>query len=353
MTFGTLSVLDTLASSQQTVTEFGEDQAFGAISAALAVHNVLVAEQLADLVEFTNVRLGRYGGVSEGEMEDVDEFGAVDTQKVSAGQNIGTPLRAAQYAVQWTRLYMQTHTASELAAQYNAGKDADIRGIQRGIRRAIYLPTNNLAYKDRRVDNVVLPILALLNADGQAIPYGPDGEAFDGATHTHYLATAALVAANVSALIETVVEHGVQGQVMLYINRAQEAAIRAMANFQPYMDARTIPSTTTSRADGDLDMTRYNNRAIGTFDAAEVWVKPWVLASYPFSFDKRGTGKPLRFRTRSGQPTGMGALNLAADHEHYPLRAQHMEREYGISVWNRANGAVLFTGGASYVAPSI
>ncbi len=349
--YGTLSVLDQLNASQQTVTEFGEDQAFDAIQRSLDAHNAITAEALGDLVEFTSDNLRRYGTVSTMEMEEVDEFGAVDTQKMTAGANVGFPLRKSQIAIQWTRTFMLTQRAGELAAQAVAAQEADRRGIQRSIKRAVFGPTNSLTYVDRLVDNVTLPLRALVNADGTGIPNGPNGEAFDGATHTHYLATAALVAANVSALIETVVEHGVTGQVRLYINRAQEAAIRAMANFQPYMDARIIPSVNASRADGALLMTNINSRAIGTFDAAEVWVKPWIPASYLFAFDARTTAKPLAFRTRTGAPTGLGALAIAADHEHYPLRAQHMEREYGISVYTRTAGAVLYVGSASYVAP--
>jgi hypothetical protein len=248
---------------------------------------------------------------------------------------------------------MLTQTAGELAGQYVAARDADMRAIYRNMKRAIFVPTNNLTYLDRLQSNVVLPLRALLNADGTGIPNGPNGETFDGATHTHYLATAALVAANVSSLIETVVEHGTAGMVRLYINRAQEAAIRAMPNFQPYIDARITPASTTSRANGALDMVNLGNRAIGTFDAAEVWIKPWIVAGYLFAFDFRSTQKTLCFRTRTGQPTGLGALAIAADHEHYPLRAQHMEREYGIGVFNRTNGAVLFAGGGSYVSPVI
>ena len=349
--YGTLSVLDTLAASQQSVTEFGEDSAFAAIQTALDIHNAMVAEALDDLCEFTADNLRRYGSVANMEMEEVDEFGAVDTQKVSAGENVGFPLRKPQIAIGWTRTFMMTQPVAELAAQFTAAQEADRRRIMRDIKRALMTPTNNLTYRDRLVKNVVLPLRALVNADGGAVPSGPNGETFDGATHTHYLATAALTAANVSALIETVIEHGIAGQLRVYINRAQEAAIRAMPNFTGYVDARILPGSGSTVANGALDTTNLGNRAIGIFDVAEVWVKPWIPASYLFAFDRRGVMKPLAFRTRTGQPTGLGALTIAADHEHYPLRAQHLEREYGISAYTRTNGAVLYTGGGAYVAP--
>jgi hypothetical protein len=57
-------------------------------------------------------------------------------------------------------------------------------------------------------------------------------------------------------------------------------------------------------------------------------------------------------RTR---PNG-GNLELAFEDERYPLRARGWEREFGVAVWQRTNGAVLYidTGAAgAYVAPTI
>jgi hypothetical protein len=352
--YGTLQVTDLLAATGQTIADYGEDLAFGAIANGLAAHNALVADMVTGLAQVTGERLGRFGSTGSGEMIDLDEGGAPDTQKVTAGANVGWPLRKVGYAIQWTRTYMMTKTPAELAGQFDAAKDADLRRIQRDMARALFTATNNLTYVDRLTDNAVLPVRALLNADSTGIPYGPNGETFNGATHTHYLGTASLVAANVSALIETVVEHGVGSGMKLYINRAQEAAIRAMTgNFTAYIDARITPPTTAAYAGGNLDTTQLYNRAIGVFDAAEVWIKPWVPSGYLFATDSSTPMKPLRIRTRSGTLDGLGSLSIAADHEHYPLRAQTMDREFGVAAWTRWNGAALYTGNATYSSPTI
>ena len=89
------------------------------------------------------------------------------------------------------------------------------------------------------------------------------------------------------------------------------------------------------------------------FDAAEVWVKPWIPANYMFATDVSTPQKPLRIRTRTGALTGLGAFQIAADHEHYPLRAQTMDREFGVAAWTRWNGAALLTNNATYSAPTI
>lgn len=352
--YGTLGVSDLLAATGQSIADYGEDRAYEALANGLAAHNALVKDMVTELCEVTSDRLSRFGTTGGGEMVEVDEYGAADTQKSVPGSNVGFPLRKQQYAVQWTNTFMLTNTPAELAGQFTAGSDADLRRIQRDIARALFKPTNNLTYVDRLTDLAVLPIRAFLNADSTGIPYGPNGEVFDGTTHTHYLGTASLVAANVSALIETVVEHGVGGGVRLFINRAQEAAIRAMtSNFTAYTDTRIIYADTVTRASGANDVTLLYNKSIGIFDAAEVWIKPWVPAGYLFVADTNTPMKPLRLRTRTGTLDGLGALRIAAEHSHYPLYAKTMEREYGISPWTRWNGAALFTTNATYANPTI
>jgi hypothetical protein len=50
---------------------------------------------------------------------------------------------------------------------------------------------------------------------------------------------------------------------------------------------------------------------------------------------------------------GSFMLTLMAEDERHPLRARAWEAEYGFGVWTRTNGAVLYTGGTSYVSPTI
>lgn len=347
MTYGTLSVTDLLATTQQSVAQVGEQRVFQTLSDDLMVHNARVAGMTTALMDTTTDRQRRYGGPDSMVMEELGEFGTPDAQKVTAGDTVAFPLRLAGISVQWTRKYLQNNPASELAAQYVGIKSADVKRIERDIKRAFYTPTNT-TFVDRLVDNVSLAVKALVNADSASIPLGPEGDSFDGATHTHYLATASLIAANITSLISTVLEHHNTGQVIVAINQADEAAVRALTGFTAYLDPRLTLGTQANQPGQRLDLMNPTNRAIGIFGAAEVWVKPWVLASYPVAWST--AAKPLVMRIRSAQAAG---LAIAADNETHPLRAQTMEREYGISVWNRTAAAVLYTGGGSYSAPAI
>lgn len=352
MTYGTLSVLDTLASSQQTIAQYGEDNAWEAIQASLTAHNRVTDEMLATFVETTTDRQRRYGGEDQAILDEVDEYGRADAQKVTAGATVGFPLRRFEASVQWTRLFFENTTAAQLAAQFTAIQSADVRTMQRELKRAIYRAAN-YSYLDRYVDSITLAVKRLVNADSQPIPLGPNGEVFNAATHTHYLATASLVAANVQNLLETVIEHHSTGQAVLVISRTDETAVRALTGFTAYLDARLVPATNAVNARGTLDNTVLNNRAIGVFSsggvAAEVWVKPWAIASYLFAY-VAGAPQPLVLRRRA---TGTTGLRVEAENENFPLRARTMGNEYGFGIWHRTNGAVLYTGGGAYTDPTI
>lgn len=205
-----------------------------------------------------------------------------------------------------------------------------------------------IGYLDRYASRLTYNLRALLNGDGEPIPTSPNGTDF-ASNHTHYLASSTLTSAAVKSLINTVIEHGHGGDIVVYINKSDEAAFRALAEFRPYIDARTTIASTDRVAVGSLDTTNLDNRAIGIFEGAEVWVKPWIPVSYAFCYSKTGP-KPLGFRVREG--TTLSELAIEAELEQHPLRAQIMSREYGIAAWNRTNGAVLYFGGASYVEPA-
>jgi hypothetical protein len=313
-------------------------------------HNQIQMDMVADLVETTTERLVGTGGVDTMQMDEMDEFGRADAQKITVGNALGFPLRKYGGAIQWTRSYFEEVTLIEFVAQVDAMLTADELNIQKQIKRAIFL-SSNYSFTDKFKDRLSLPVKRLVNADSFPLPTGPNGEVFTASSHTHYVArVSTLAASDVSAIIANVTEHYASGMARLYINQAQEAAIRAMtSNFTAYIDARIIPASTAQVARGELDMTNIYDRAIGIFDAAEVWVKPWIPANYLLA-TLVGPQKPLAWRTRR---VGSGGFGLDYENESYPLRARQYGREFGIGVWNRTNGAVLYVGGTSYSDPTI
>lgn len=349
--FGTISTLDTLASIRQSVLDFGEDKAWDSIGVALAAHNVQVNDMLGTLVERTTDSRRAYGTTDAKTMQELDQWGQGDAQKVTAGVSVDFPLRRYGDSLQWTRQWMMSNTVAQLAAEVSAIMDADRLNFIKQVKRAIYFPTNTTFIDKLGMPaGISLNIKAFLNADSAGIPVGPNGEVFVGSSHTHYLATASMIAANLAALILTVQEHYNTGVPIVYVSSTDEAAVRALTGFVPAVDPRLIQATTVTRPAQGLDMANLYDRFIGYFGAAELYVKPTAIAGYLFAY-VQGQPAPLVMRV----PTfgGLDQLSLMAEDERYPLRARTYERQFGVSVWQRMGGAVLYTGSGTYAAPSL
>lgn len=362
MPYGTLQIADAFLSNQQTVLNYGEQRLVDdLVNPSFIRHNNWVNQLRAKFCESGTDFLRSYGEVGGAENEEMNQQSRPDASKVDLPiVNIGFPVRRFGSSVQWTRDYLRVLSVGEFAKELEAHAQADRRRVFQQIKTAIFKPTNNLTYQDqlpsRRTNKIVLPLLAFYNADGQAVPAGPNGESFDG-THQHYVGRVggSLASSDIKTLINNVLEHNTEGVIELYINLAQEDAIRAMTGageFVPYVDARIHQSLTATYAIGDtLNVRNAADRTIGIFGAAEVIVKPWMPANYIAAIDVAGP-KPLYFRIPEDDPS-LGNFDIRAEDEKYPLRARTLARDFGVSVLSRGKGAVLYTGGTSYVQPTL
>lgn len=356
MAYGTLSTLDTLAATQQSLVDYGEDRAWAEVAAALAAHTNQMDAMMGPLVERTTIRQRRYGTAASRSMQVADQFGRPQVQKITAGATLGYPLRLYDDALQWNRKFVQAPgSAQQLAAEFDAILDADRRLVLYELKKALMTPTN-YTFNDVLVDNVQLAVKALANADGASIPLGPNGESFDGSTHTHYLYTdgTSLAAADVTAGTSTVREHTMQGSIEIWINTAQETAMRALTGFVAHIYGYIARGggATTDVTDRALVVNNPNDRSIGFFGEAEVFVKSWWPSGYVGFVNVGAAQAPLAMRTRDGQ----GDLTLVYEDDNHPLRARAYEREFGIGVSNRVAVAVLYIdsgNGDAYVAPTL
>jgi hypothetical protein len=323
------------------------------VNQELAAHNRVMESMLADLCDISTERQSVYGSNASGSMVQTDEYGRAPTQKEAPGETVGFPLHRFQYAIGWTDVWFDIHKPVDMAVAIAGAQQAHRKRVAWDIKNALFQSANYSHY-DYLVDNVLVGgsngIKRLLNADSTTIPVGPNGEEFTGSSHTHYVGEASLTAAFLVTEINNVAEHGHTGDIRIYINKAQEATVRgfAAADFVPLLESRITTNAATLLATGgrSLDINApIDNRAIGYLGGAEVWVKPWVPANYVFIFDAAGP-KPLRFRQRT--ESVLQGLRLKATNRAFPLEAEFMVAEYGISVWNRTNGSVLYSANATY-----
>jgi hypothetical protein len=357
--YGTKSLIDTLASFDATnIQDYGLDRLQANLDLIMRVHNRMMDELLATFITPTTDKIRRYGNFVRGEWIEVDEFGAADTQKVAfAGVDVGFPLRSFQFATGWTDKYFDKATPADEIASNVAMRDGDYVNLIKAIKRALFTSTNNLSYVDRLDNGVTLPVRALLNADGTFIPPDQFGNEFTPGTHTHYLANATLTDAAVQSAVDTVVEHGLDGgELRIYINRADEGTVTAMASFDRYSDPLLRPgggSTADVAVGGLYNREQGDDKAIGLWDGwAEVWLKPWVPANYVVVVVLRNRGPRVIAMRRDTYP-GAGQIRPRGGHRHLPLSAEHWERDFGMGVWRRDKAAVLFAAGGTYVIPAI
>lgn len=346
---GTMTLADLRANRFQSVAAFGLDTITEVFQRDLAVHNGLVAGMLGQYCSLTADRQRIYGTSGNTDMIQADEFSRAPTQKVLTGQTLGFPFRKFAYAVGWTFDSLNVRTVGEVADQLAAAKKAHLKMVQRRFKRALYTPTNSTFFDELVLPQLNLDVKAFLNADGADIPEGPNGEAFDGSTHTHYTAEASLTAAGLKASIATVIEHGHGGQLVTVIAASNEATVKALSGFTPLEDPRLILGTNDDAADRRLDITRVNDRLIGYFEQSLVVTKPWAIAGYAVTADLADPIKPLVCRTRDG---GAPAMRMVATMPNFPLLCEQMAAEFDFGVQNRSNGAVhQFTNG-TYQTPT-
>jgi len=347
---GAHDISDLLAARFSSAVEYGLDTIEQVLRNDIAAHNEIVTEMVGEMCEMTTDRQRIYGTSAGGEMVEVDEYGLAPTQKARPGATVGFPLRLFQYNLGWTYKWLQNHTPADMAVMVLAGEAAHWRKIQMELKKAIFVSANYTFY-DHLVDNVSLAIKRLINADSAPIANGPNGETFDGATHSHYDGESSLLNSYVLALIEDVIEHGHGGDIKIAISKTDEAAVRLLTGFHAYPDPRLIYRVTDTPGT-TLDLSRLDNRAIGIFDGgAEIQVKPWSIANYMFAWDSMAPGKPVAFRQRSA--TALQGLQIAAENGDYPLFSKQMEAEFGLGIWTRTNGACLYFANATYADPTI
>jgi hypothetical protein len=349
---GTHDISTLLATRLTSAAEFGLDTIAKILQADLAAWQVTVLEMVSGLCEVTTDRQRKYGTSVSGQMAEVDEYGKAPTQKAKPGATVGFPLRKFQFNLGWTADFMLQATPADLATMQLNAQKAHWVEVQRQLKKAIY-GSANYTYNDHLVDNVDLAVKRFVNADGASIPEGPNGETFDGSTHTHYDANNGWDATVLTASINDVIEHGHGGSVYVAINKADEAAVRLLTGFVGYPDPRlAVPVYSAAGVPAQrLDISRLDNRAIGIFAGAEVWVKSWVIDNYPFIWDAADPNKPLVFRQQS--VGALQGLRLAASIPDHPLYVDFMEAYFGVGVWTRTNGAVLYVGGGAWADPTI
>lgn len=337
--------------------EFGLDNLLPAFEAELEAHNRLTMAMIADLASVTTEREDVYGGASDNVMQKVDEYGDAPTKKGGPGGPVAYPLYKHQLNTGYTEEFMLKGSVAEMRTRLIDAEVAHKRAIVAGIKTALYTATNT-AFVDSlgRPQGVTLTLRALINADGQPIPAGPNGETYTASTETHYTAEATLTAAGLRASVRKVLLKGHDNAPQIAINLADSETVAALSGFVATVNANVNLVPTSTGVIPVADRGPVGNRMIGTFDDVPVYVKPWAIAGYALTYDAGTTNKVLRMR-QEPIPSLQGLRLINPDesgHKSHPLYARVAEARFGFGVHNRGAAAVHEFGvDGTYTTPSI
>lgn len=348
---GTFDVATLLAANNAVigVGEFSEEAIRAVIDADNQAFSTVVDQMLADLASTSTDRIRPVGSSLGGNAMEVDEYGQGPTQRDIPGYFVGFPLKRIQFPIGWTQQWLKNATPADVVIRNGIAQGAHLRRARYELQKAIFTPTNYSFIDHLGPDKATLPVKAFINADSTAIANGPNGEVFDGTTHTHYDGVASLTAAAATALIADVVEHRNGARVRVYINVADSATWQALTGFVPLQVPFVTLNANANQATDRLDITKADNRQIGWFGVAEVWTKPWVPAFYAVAVDVDAPAKPL---VRRVEANDLG-MHVAGQVDSHPLHAQFSEWFYGFGAYNRTALAVLKFNNATYSAPTL
>jgi hypothetical protein len=348
---GSYSIDDLLAQRFSSAADFGLDTINKVLQADLDYYNAEVTEQLRLLAEPMTEQQRIYGTSAMVDMVEIDEFGAAPTKKNLTGVTCGFPLHLYSSSLGWTSKYLEIATPAEVAAQYLQVRKGHAAKMTTEIKKAIF-NNANFTFVDKLTNGVSLGVKRFINADSSVIPNSPAGVSFDGTSHTHYLARVSTLAnSDIDGLVSTINEHGHTKGLMIVIALGDKAAISALTGFKKLSSPELIYNATDATV-AKLDMGDLENQMIGLWnETIPVWVKPWAVANYVLCVATGSNEKVLAFRQRP--QTALQGLRIVAEINDYPLIAKSMESEYGFGVWNRLAGAVLYTGGTSWVNPTL
>jgi hypothetical protein len=341
MTTGTLTNLDLSKQIFTSAVDYGLDKIYDFINQDLASYNASVREMMAEFCEATQKQTVVFDGSSNMAFEEADEFGVPTSKKDNSRWDVSFPVRKFIAGLGWTQDFLSMKTPAELEVSYTKLKTAHAKNIIKMIKRAIF---NNVNYSfvDTHYNAATLTVRRFWNADGSTMPNNSNGTAFDGTTHTHYLASAAVSNADIDGAISTVREHDQTLGVRIYVNGANISDLEAIVTtkFKALSSALLVYSGENSTV-AKLDNRDISNYLAGIWDGLyEVWVKPWVPEDYITVLASEMPDKPLAFRELPF--ASMQGLKLDSMVSVQPLVSQSASHFAGVGVLNRSAGSVLY-----------
>lgn len=341
------------------INTIGQQTVWDAIQLLLMEFNADLAAARAIFVEETTTLFQEtYKLPGGGYLQKVGSQGQPGARKVEGSWDVAYALEEFGDQLAGDRVDMAYMTLPELNRHLQSVFARARNTMRKEILKAVF-PNTAWTFKDQ-TGHGTLTVKPLANGDTDL--YSPVYGSEDSAIEDHYLESgyAAASISDSNNPITTIVddlEHHFGGpdtfgaNVAIFINNAQRAKIKALANFNKdgmnrFENVGTDVTTVTGLPQG------LPGKLLGYADA---WIVEWpfIPANYMFGIHLDAP-KPLKMRVDPAEVgLGSGELQLVQEDEVYPFKGSFYSQRYGFGVANRLNGVFLELGtGGTFSIPS-
>jgi hypothetical protein len=317
-----------------------------AIDETLAEHRRQVDALFGIFVRNTTEFKVRYQSAALANLQPLDQNGRALPVLIAGYYEVALPIQRAGTA--WGANYITRvkMTVQEVNNITNTLIMADLRWMRYHVLAALYA---NAAwtFNDPQYGNLTIQGLANGDATTYQIMAGSDM----GATDTHYLAQAAVIADGTDpfpAIFTELTEHPENsGDVIAFIPSNLKAAVQALTSYYPAADPNIDPGASSARLTGTLGIATPGT-LFGYHDAG-VWLVEWPnLPNDYIIATMTGGERPIAMREEP--EAELRGFNRVAERENYPFYESQYLRMAGFGGWNRVGALVYRVGNATYSA---
>lgn len=258
----------------------------------------------------------------------------------------GFPLRHVDTAFGYTQEYIDQASRDEIVSVQSEVEVDWTRENMVEVLEAIFT-------EDNTTDMDGISIKRLYNGDGEVPPqwksYTHDGN------HTHYLTANGPDATDIYTMETHLVHHGFDGDLWLFVNRADMPTVRAMTGFVPavgadratVVDGMIVGGSGTTAAPNGIPVQGY----LGKFNIVE---EDEIPSGYYLGMATGGALSPrnvvgLRFHEN---PSARGLRLVQGPRQDYPIYDAYYDGYLGAGVRQRGAAVVLQDTAGSYADPT-
>lgn len=344
-----------LPDANRSVQSIGQPVVYTAIQQLIARHNEDLNGVISVFVgSTTSTPEETYAGMAGGIMQEADRLTRPAAVKAGARYSVGYPLRDARDQIAGDDITYAYMSLADLQVQVQNIFLRHINWTRFNILKA-FLNNANYTFEDETLNQRLIAVKRLANQDGTIYPPVISMN-LDGAEDNHYLVSGYTSASISNAnnpfvtIRNEIKEHFGDGNIVVFINSAQQAVVEALTTFIEFTDPKITPAFNEQRVVGSPP----NVPGTVTGRINNCWVSVWdyIPADYFVATDL-DVDAPLRKRVDAVPVAGSGNLALIARQQEFPLQESFWRCRQGFGVANRLNGVVMqFKAPGSYDIPS-